>query len=268
MLTRFRHLVVALMPVMLWAALPAAGAGLPDTGQAECYNDTTSDGPSTAARDSVAADSGTHPRQDCRFGRDAAYAAGALAKAGSGNRGLDYTKIANNGRALAAGAALGAGADDWACTRDNVTGLMWEVKTAAITDLRFTGHSYTWFNVDGTVNGGNAGLIGADTCSATLPDGACNTRAFVAAVNAAALCNLNDWRLPTRRELATLIVADGSRHTIDQTYFPNTNAIYWTGSTYASDPSHAWWVEFIEGKSGGDAKASTLFVRLVRGSAF
>jgi hypothetical protein len=40
-----------------------------------------------------------------------------------------YTMIANNGAALPNSAVLGNGTGDWACTRDNETGLIWEVKT-------------------------------------------------------------------------------------------------------------------------------------------
>jgi hypothetical protein len=41
-----------------------------------------------------------------------------------------YTKIANNGANLPDSALLGTGPTDWACTRDNRSGLLWEVKTA------------------------------------------------------------------------------------------------------------------------------------------
>ncbi len=40
-----------------------------------------------------------------------------------------YTKIANNGTDLPDSAVLGSGATDWACTRDDTSGLIWEVKT-------------------------------------------------------------------------------------------------------------------------------------------
>ena len=40
-----------------------------------------------------------------------------------------YSKIANSGSVLPDSAVLGSGAGDWACTRDNTTGLIWEVKT-------------------------------------------------------------------------------------------------------------------------------------------
>ena len=54
---------------------------------------------------------------------------GALPKTGAGAAGFDYTKIANDGSELPADAPLGSAAGEWACTRDNATGLVWEVKT-------------------------------------------------------------------------------------------------------------------------------------------
>lgn len=38
----------------------------------------------------------------------------------------NYTKIANNGSILPGDAQLGTQPTDWACTKDNKTGLMWE----------------------------------------------------------------------------------------------------------------------------------------------
>ena len=86
---------------------------------------------------------------------------------GGGAAGFDYTKIANNGTTLGAGAILGTAATDWACTKDNITGLTWEVKTGYNTDLRYSGHRYSWFSSDGATNGGVAGSMGANTCNAT-----------------------------------------------------------------------------------------------------
>jgi hypothetical protein len=40
-----------------------------------------------------------------------------------------YTKIANDGSELPDSATLGTNPTDWACTKDNKTGLIWEVKT-------------------------------------------------------------------------------------------------------------------------------------------
>ena len=264
-MTRFPRTL--LLPLLV-AAISVHAAGLPDTGQDTCYNDAGADAAS------IANDAGSHPRQDCRYGRDPAAAAGVLTKTGAGAKGFDYTKIANNGSTLAADATLGESSTDWACTKDNITGLTWEVKAALGNNLRYAGHTYAWFNADGGTNGGNVGSAGGNTCNGTLPGNECNTQAFVAAVNAAALCTYADWRLPTRRELQTLVYADGSNPSIDPTYFPNTPAsstvfsFFWSGSSYVPIPLRAWAVLFLDGYTDAIDKSLDAYVRLVRGGQF
>lgn len=246
---------------LLFAAAPAHAATvvpLNDTGQTLCYNSA-----GTAVSCATVADDG-------RYGRDAANTAGQISKTGAGTKGFDFTKIANDGTALGAGAALGVNPTDWACTRDNVTGLTWEVKTATATDLRYSAHTYTWYSTDAASNGGNAGSTGSNTCNATLPGNLCNTQAFVAAVNAAALCGYSDWRLPSLRELQSLVdfsvPATGVAPTIDATYFPNTQiSVFWSANNYSSVPADAWYVYFYYGYSGAGNKANSNYVRLVRG---
>ena len=255
----------------LFALLLAVGAtahavGLPDTGQDTCYNNAAADGVAASDPASIARDAGTHPRQDCRYGHDAAAAAGAT-KTGAGTKGFDYTKIANNGATLAAGAALGAAATDWACTQDNITGLTWEVKTpSGGGGLRDSAHTYTWYSSNAATNGGNVGTANGGTCTNGT---GCDTEKFVADVNAAALCTYADWRMPTQRELLTLVYADGSSPSIDPTYFPNTVASdFWSGSSYVPSPSYAWGVDFYVGGAGAGNKANSYYVRLVRGGQF
>jgi len=266
-----KHFPRLFLLASLLAAIRATAAGLPDTGQITCYNDTAADGVPASSAVSIARDTGAYPRQDCRFGRDAAAAGSALPKAGAGVAGFDYTKVGNNGALLAASATPGTSAADWACTRDNATGLTWEVKTTSPTDLRYFGHTYSWYNTDAAVNGGGAGAAGTNTCSATLPGNQCNTQAFVAAVNAAALCTYADWRMPTTRELQTLVRADGSSPALDQSWFPNTTASsLWTASTYADNADRAWIVNFQIGNTPTSSKSGNprLGVRLVRGGQF
>ena len=110
---------------------------LNDTGQTLCYNAANTPVACSAA---VGCDAGVNSRQDARYGRDAQAAAGPLTKIGAGATGFDYSKIANNGSTLAANATLGAATTtDWACTKDNVTGLIWEVKTTS--GLRNVSHT-------------------------------------------------------------------------------------------------------------------------------
>jgi len=243
-----------LLPTLLCASL-AQAAGLNDTGITDCWNDTG------ITNRGVAADNGTHPRQDCRYGRDAAAAAGVLPKVGGGSKGFDFTKIANNGQTLPASAPLGSGPTDWACTRDNVTGLIWEVK--ATSGLRSKDHSYTWYNSDAATNGGSAGTASGGTC---FTAGRCDTEKFLQDVNATGLCGASDWRMPSRKELVSIvdygIAIPGP--TIDMNYFPNTTASdFWSASANADYSGYAWDVDFNDGLAGGYVKYYDFQVRLV-----
>ena len=100
-------------------APPPLTVALNDTGQNWCANDSAN---------FLSCPQAGFPDQDGDHGRDALARAGQLTKIGGGEAGFDYTKISNSGLPLGAGAALGSGAGDWGCTRDNVTGLIWEVK--------------------------------------------------------------------------------------------------------------------------------------------
>jgi hypothetical protein len=79
---------IFLLPLLFAIVMPAHAAGLPDTGQVICYSNTTDDSVAASNTTSIAGDAGTHPRQDCRYGRDAAAAAGQLTKTGAGRQGL------------------------------------------------------------------------------------------------------------------------------------------------------------------------------------
>ena len=262
------RVVTALSLMLNVAVLPMANviaAGLNDTGQTLCYDTINTP---VACSSAVGGDAGENPRQDARYGRDAAAAASQLSKIGAGDAGFDFSKIANNGSTLAAGVALGTAATEWACTKDNVTGLTWEVKTTS--GLRSIVHSYSWFSVAAT-NGGNPGDVGINTCDFTLSayGNQCNTQNFITAVNATALCGASDWRLPTQRELRSIIRSGAANPAIDSSYFPNTldRDYYWSASTYAAEPANAWIVSFHDGFTAADFKyyPYNRFIRLVRG---
>lgn len=252
--------------VVTTLAASAQAAVLNDTGQTQCYDAADA---SVVCSSSVGGDNGTNPRQDARYGRDAAATAGQLRKMGAGVAAFDYTKIANDGSILPSDASPGSGATEWACTRDNVTGLIWEVKTTS--GLRDRSHTYTWYSTDLATNGANAGAVGRNTCASTLAvaphDNQCNTRNFVAAVNASpGLCGASDWRLPTRRELLTL-TDSGASPAIDANYFPNTitSEFHWTSNTYTPDAALVWVVGFFVGDSLSYHKDYLGVARLVRG---
>jgi hypothetical protein len=257
---------VLLLPLFFLAACAfAQTAPLNDTGQtqcfdagalAECTSSNTGDG-----------DQVSYPRQDGRFGRDAQAGAGALTKTGSGEAGFDFTKIANDGSELADSAVLGSSATDWACTRDNVTGLTWEVKLDDISQLRHRGHDYTWYD-------GTTGVPGSDTCNGTLAaapySNQCNIENFKLAVNAVGLCGKTDWRVPTRRELLSIVHHGRSNPAIDTTFFQNTflSGDYWSSDLDAvsGTVTNAWGVGFTDGSESSRGVNGLESVRLVSGT--
>jgi len=260
-----RQLACVVWALCLTTAVAQAQTGrLNDTGQTSCYNASNV---AVACDAATTGNAGTRPHQDGRYGRDAAQAAGALpAKTGGGTESFDFTKIANNGSALHVNATLGTAPTEWACTRDNVTGLVWEVKTNS--GLRSSAHSYTWFTYRN--DGVGIGSSGRNTCSDTLSaapyNNQCNTANYVAAVNALGLCGATDWRLPTRRELLS-IVHNGTSTApmIDTTYFPNTQSwLYWSSELYTPDPSGAWAVKLHEGSTFANYLHANIHIRLVR----
>ena len=191
----------------------------------------------------------------------------------------DYSKISNSGAVLPDTATLGNGVNDWACTKDNKTGLTWEVKTDD-GGLRDKDWYYSWYKPSGD-NGGSAGFtdITYITPNCSTKDN-CNTYAFTNAVNTKGLCGKNDWRMPTKEELMKLMVCSDGKYdtdgsctnftsvstpTINSTYFPNTlDDGYWSSSPDANYSSFAWVVYFGYGSSGYGYGNGGYFVRLVR----
>ncbi|MCC5827524.1 DUF1566 domain-containing protein [Alkalimonas sp.] len=211
------------------------------------------------------------PGQDGEFGRDADARAGTLSKIGSGAAGFDYSKIGADGKVLAlqnvAWDENGTEADgsQWSCVRDNVTGLIWEVKQAAGSgELRDTNHTYTWYNTDSSMNGGNAGTQNGGTCVGSD----CDTQGFVSAVNDQGLCGANDWRIPSVSELLSTVNYGYAYPMIDSNYFPNIaphwfSSQYWSSTPFANNSSSVWIVPYRFGLYLG-SKNEDVHVRLVR----
>lgn len=73
-----------------------------------------------------------------------------------------------------------------------------------------------------------------------------------------------DWRLPTIKELRTLII-DGCMPTVDQNAFPNCPAdVFWSSSASEDCYRGAWCVSFAEGDVEYWSDDFSLMVRLVR----
>ncbi|MBV5307804.1 DUF1566 domain-containing protein, partial [Chromatium okenii] len=122
--------------------------------------------------------------------------------------------------------------------RDNVTGLIWQVK---LSDSTFT------FD---------------------------QTTAYAKTVNSTGLCGFNDWRMPNPKELLGIVHYSivWPNLSIDTNYFPNTPSgdysWFWSGSPDANDASSAWYVNFDYGVANGSSRSNDNHVRLVRGRQF
>lgn len=224
------------------AALAHCQTGLlNDTGTTRCAR--TDNGGLVSCTVETLGNDGNLPHQDARHGRDVA----SPTKVGDGAAGFDFTRICWNGSpegtttgpnpctgtlvANTAGAASSTPETDWACTRDNVTGLMWSLQT----------QSASWIAATG----------------ATYPDAGHNTPARCGAITAG-----SRWRMPSRHELLG-IVHNGAATSpqIDTTYFPATLRYYLAAESYAVNPVNAWYVDFY---FGGTSVATGGSVRLVR----
>lgn len=224
-------------------AVHAQTRPLNDTGQMNCYNSSNNvtTGSTTVATACNSSTTGSLPHQDGRYGRDVANPS----KVGGGAAGFDFSCVLWNGTVIngsncqagltanTTGTATGTPATDWACTKDNVTGLVWSLQSQG---------TVTWTTAIGT----------------TYPD---------AGHNSASRCGFaTGWRLPTRRELLS-IVHNGRTGTpmVDPNLFPSTQASdYWSSNT-TNVPAEAWGVTFANGSSSGRDKTIPSYVRLVRG---
>ncbi len=131
------------------------------------------------------------------------------------------------------------------CVKDNVTGLLWEGKPT--TGPRANTLSFT--------NLGN--------------NAANDTSGYVAMVNSAGLCGYTDWRLPTAKELQS-IVDYGIAYpgpTVDSAWFPNTgNDNYWTSLPAIVNAGAAWTVDFDGASIVYNSRNTGNYIRLVRGT--
>jgi len=187
--------------------------------------------------------------QDGTSGRDVTHNDNS-----DGHAGFSFTKISSTGRVLPASAT------EWSCVHDNVTGLIWEVKTddGGLHDKNWT---YTWYESDFTKNGGQSGVQNGGTCGNTS---ACDTTSYVATVNAAGWCGYTDWRMPTVDELSGIASLDRYNPAIDLEYFPDTlTSSFWSSSPY-THPVYARAVSFSEGGNRWPYKREAYPVRLVR----
>jgi hypothetical protein len=163
---------------------------------------------------------------------------------------MSYTKLDGSGNALPDSAA------SWIMVKDNVTGLIWENKTDDGT-IHDKDNDFTWYDPTDP----DPGTPGKDT----------DTKDFIDALNSAHFGGYSDWRMPTIKELGTIVKYEisGSGAKIDTIYFPYTQArFYWSATTYARAmffSVHAWGVDFSSYYENTRDKSNFNYVRAVRG---
>ena len=201
--------------------------------------------------------------EDCELGRDADA---TLNDDSDGNAGFSLTRLNSDGSEYSGSGDYGE--EPWACVLDNITGLIWEVKTNDNT-LRDRDEGFTWYN--------------SSTADGTPSDQ--DTGDFVDYVNGNAevnsgngLCGQTNWRLPTVQELVGISDFSTYEPVVDTSYFPNsrTGAYEWSwtadlNSDTENLPNFAWLYNYYIGsiRSGGNglgATSNSFYVRLVSSS--
>ena len=145
--------------------------------------------------------------------------------------------------------------------QDNVTGLIWEMKDKMdgktdYVNLHDADNTYTWCDTNPLTNGGTEGVVcGTD-----------DTEGFIDALNGANFGGYDDWRLPTMKELLSLVDYKGSGPAIDPVFATTMQSNeYWSSTTFAAFIGAAWAVSFSDGADTADLKTNPNFVRAVRG---
>jgi len=204
---------------------------LPDTGQTKCYDNTGE----------IAC-----PQSGQEFhGQDAQYTINQPS----------YTKLDT------AGNPLPYTTTEWAMVRDDVTGLIWEVKQTKDENTDYSNphdadNIYTWYDSNSETNGGDAGTEGDGT----------NTENFINELNSAGFGGYSDWRMPTREELRSIVDYGRFNPSVHTDWFPNTVASgYWSSTTGAYSSSDAERVYFTGGSSSYSSKSNSYSARAVRG---
>ena len=176
--------------------------------------------------------------EDCEVGRDEDNYDNT-----DGHAGFSFTRLNFSGSEYSGSGDYAT--QPWSCVIDNVTGLVWEIKTTngGTSD---NSNQYTW----------------PDNTNPT-------TQELVEATNTAQLCGLTNWRLPTVQEIESL-ASYNYVPAIDADYFPNTKGDstewYWTTDPDSSGSNNLWAYNAHAGSTVSAGSGSTYYVRLVSSS--
>ena len=188
---------------VLFIATIASAFCVPDTGQKKCYDKNG---------EISCPDEG-----EGYYGQDGNYERNPMS----------FTKLDKNGNELPDSSS------HWAMVRDNVTCLIWEVKTRYNKE-----NKYTWQDAKDE---------------------------FIRKLNSSRFGGYSDWRLPHREELRSIVDYGKYDPAVNEQYFPYTmSSFYWSSSTTVGHRDGAWGVYFNGGDGTPKSKSSKYFVRAVR----
>lgn len=248
-----------ILPCIATAAGP--NGKLNDTGQTQCLN-ADGNGLEPCSYKNTGKFS-NYPGQDGRFGRDAEALKENLEHSNfqkpvgsGGNGGFAFTPLDVNGNQIA---LIEQKEGKWVpsadprCIWDRVTNLIWEVKTDKPTpDLQDKDWTY-----GGNYHNGKCHSTHANNCS---------TKEYTSQLNALTtpVCPVSgaekDWRLPTRRELLSIVDHGRENPSVDDDYFKNTIGDWYFSSNIGYG---VWSIDFRNGDTVQNT-SSPGYIRLVR----
>ena len=214
----------------------------------------------TGIVDSQCSSTGNLENEDCEVGRDADA---SLNDDSDGHAGFSFTRLNLDGSVYTGN----VDSQPWYCVRDNVSGLIWEVKTDDGT-LSNEAETFTWYDDHGDDNANT----GTGTASST--EDTQDTQDLIDLANDEnsedGLCGVTGWRLPTVQEIEGLTSYNNSAPAPDADYFPNTRAgsdeWYWTVELDASNSNKYWAYSAYTGSTQSAVHGTSYYARLVSSS--
>jgi len=152
-------------------------------------------------------------------------------------------------------------AQEWVMVRDNVTRLIWEVKTANdgyenYSIVNDVDNTYSWYNSNPNTNGGYAGD----------DNNGKNTESYIHTLNTQRFGGFSDWRLPSMQELRSIVDANSDHSPAINDFFSNTmTSSYWSSTPHSNSDFYVWSVHFNDGFDTVEDKRQSFYVRAVRG---